>query len=514
MRVALLVMTAAIVPTSLVAQAPGAAARAAASITPADVARRIGIIAHDSMGGRNTPSPGLEQTAQYIAAEFQRFGLRPGGDDGTFIQRYRLAQTRVDVARSGVMTAAGRSWSLGRDMVAFAGATGPEGVSGAAVVIAGVPTVGDELDTAMVDGAVVFWVEPQRVVGEAARRVFELRRRLWDAGAAAVIQVSVMNDDQWQLRVTRPVRARLSKPWQEEGRPPWVQLRDETVAPVLAAHGFDVAQARGSEADRMTVTALPDLRPTVTLVQEVVGEFSAPNTVGILDGSDPALANEYLVFSAHMDHVGTSADGSCRPKNGDDICNGADDDASGTVAVVELAEAFAMLTPRPKRSIIFLTVSGEEKGLWGSEYFTLHPPVPIEHMVANLNADMVGRNWKDSIVVIGREHSDLGATLARVVAAHPELNMRAIDDLWPEENFYGRSDHFNFARRGVPILFFFNGTHEDYHQATDNPDKIDAEKESRIAQLMFYLGLEVANAVNRPQWSPGSYERIVSNGGR
>ncbi len=512
MRVALFILAAATVPAALAAQAPAAAANAAASITAADVARRIEIIAHDSMGGRNTPSPGLEKTAQYIAAEFQRVGLAPGGDDGTFIQRYRLANARVNVAQSNVTPAAGTSWSIGREAVAFTGATGPEGVTGPAVVIAGVPATGDEPDLAAVDGAVVVWIEPSGVVGPAARRVFELRRLLWESGAAAVIQVSVMNDDQWRLRVDRPVPVRLFKPWLDDARAPWIQVRDETAAAVLLQHGYDLSGARVGEANGMTVTQLPTLRPTVTLVQDVVGEFFAPNTVGILEGSDPTLKNEYLVFSAHMDHVGTAADGSCRPKNGDAICNGADDNASGTVTVVELAEAFAMLTPRPKRSIIFLTVSGEEKGLWGSEYFTLRPPVPIEHMVANLNADMVGRNWKDTIVVIGREHSDLGATVARVAAAHPELNMAVIDDLWPAENFYGRSDHFNFARRGVPILFFFNGTHEDYHQATDNPDKIDAEKESRIVQLMFYLGLEVANTTERPKWNPQSYERIVTGG--
>jgi Zn-dependent M28 family amino/carboxypeptidase len=133
-------------------------------------------------------------------------------------------------------------------------------------------------------------------------------------------------------------------------------------------------------------------------------------------------------------------------------------------------------------------------------------------MVANVNLDMVGRNWKDSIVVIGRQHSDLGATLARVNAAHRELGMTAIDDLWPEERFFFRSDHYNFARLGVPALFFFNGVHEDYHKVSDEPAKIDAEKASRIVKLAFYLGLEVANAVERPRWNPASYRQIV--GGR
>jgi len=115
-------------------------------------------------------------------------------------------------------------------------------------------------------------------------------------------------------------------------------------------------------------------------------------------------------------------------------------------------------------------------------------------------------------VVIGRQHSDLGSTLARVNRAHPELGMTAIDDIWPEERFFFRSDHYNFARLGVPALFFFNGVHADYHKVSDEPAKIDAEKASRIVKLAFYLGLEVANAVERPRWNPASYRQIV--GGR
>jgi Peptidase family M28 len=122
---------------------------------------------------------------------------------------------------------------------------------------------------------------------------------------------------------------------------------------------------------------------------------------------------------------------------------------------------------------------------------------------------MIGRNWRDTIVAIGKEHSNLGATLERVDRAHPELDMTAIDDRWPAERFYFRSDHYNFARRGVPILFFFNGVHEDYHEVTDSPDKIDSEKESRILKLLFYLGQDIANAPERPKWNPESYKEIV-----
>jgi Peptidase family M28 len=321
----------------LLGQTPTSSAavhRGLESITAADVKRRIAIIADDSMGGRDTPSRGLDATARYIASEFQRFGLTPGGDSGTFVQRYPIPGSR-------------------------------------------------------------------------------------------------------------------------EGRP--------------------------SGASR-----------------------TAPNVVGVLEGSDPVLKNEYIVLSAHMDHVGIGA-----PVDGDSIYNGADDDASGTTGVIELAEALSMPGARPKRSVVFLTVSGEEHGLWGSAWFSEHSVVPMSQVVADLNIDMIGRNWKDTIVVIGKEHSDLGATLDRVNRAHPELRMKAIDDIWPEENFYFRSDHYNFARKGVPILFFFNGTHPDYHGPNDEPDRIDAEKESRIVRLVYLITQEVGDAPARPAWNPASYKRIV-----
>jgi len=282
----------------------------------------------------------------------------------------------------------------------------------------------------------------------------------------------------------------------------------------LTAAGARIDTSAAGRHRPLQVIPMPGLTARVRLVQRVRTGLSAPNVIGILEGSDPALKNEYVFFTGHMDHLGTPGSGEgCEARGGDSICNGADDDGSGTIAVVELAEAFAQLTPRPKRSLVFMTVSGEERGLWGSEYFSEHPTVPMASIVADLNTDMVGRNWKDTIAVIGKEHSDLGATLNRVAAAHPELHMTPIDDKWPQENFYFRSDHYNFARKGVPILFFFNGTHADYHQVSDEVAKIDGEKESRIIKLDFYLGLEVANRAARPKWNPESYRRIVQQTG-
>jgi Zn-dependent M28 family amino/carboxypeptidase len=284
-------------------------------------------------------------------------------------------------------------------------------------------------------------------------------------------------------------------------RPLVVEVREAVMASALAVAGVNPVTIRASGRpvlrDLLTLNAAVDVKEVITSKQ------TAPNTVGILPGADPVLRNEYVIFSAHMDHIGVT------PGLADSINNGADDDASGTTAVMELAEAFSRPDARPKRSLVFLTVSGEEKGLWGSRYFSEHPLVPLKDVVADINIDMVGRNWPDTIVAIGKEHSDLGATLNRVNAEHPELGMTAIDDRWPEERFYFRSDHYNFARKGVPILFFFNGVHDDYHRPSDSPDKINAEKEARIVRLIFYLGEEIASAPQRPKWNPKSYKEIV-----
>jgi hypothetical protein len=482
----------------LAAQSEQSIEAAVGSITARDVAHRVAVLADDSMRGRNTPSPELETAAQYIAGEFQRFGLTPGGDDGTFLQRYPIRQVAVDMAASGIRFADGTEWRVARELLA----RGDSGkASGVPYVLSGGRGNPSVLD-AVPDGAIL-------VITASMRSLQDLFGGMQERDFGAVLLATPASQTIWERMAAREGRPRRQVGSPEDGTP-FFQFRTDLFTELLAARGLDTSLAVGAADAPFAVTQIEGMHMDVRLAFETVSDESAPNVVGILEGSDPVLKDEYLVFSAHMDHSGTADQGSCAARGADSICNGADDNASGTVAIVELAEAFAALHPRPKRSVIFLTVSGEEKGLWGSSFFAEHPPVPVEQMVANVNADMVGRNWTDTIVVIGKEHSDLGETLERVNAAHPELNMTAIDDLWPEENFYNRSDHIHFARRGVPILFFFNGTHEDYHQVTDEPEKIDAEKESRIVQLMLFLGIEIANAAERPKWNPESYERVVS----
>ena len=495
-RLTLLGLALTIAPLS--AQTAPTLSGAAASITGADVAHRIGIIAADSMMGRDTPSRGLELTAAYVADQFRKFGLKRGGDNG-WLQRYPITRRRLDLAQSRVVFAAGSR----KDVAPFASAARYDGgpvpdkpVNGTALLVGG-PQTTETADQIRVRDKIVLYV-PQAGAGTAAAQ--QVLRVLYLAGPKALVILSDADSAGFAMAIPRRAPERTVVGTVTD-RPMALRVREGAVARTLSAAGAELSTVRA--ATEPIARELPDLKVSIEMKDVVTSSVSAPNAVGILTGSDPRLKDEYLVYSAHMDHIGIT------PGQPDSINNGADDDASGTVGIIELAEAFSRPGARPKRSIIFLTVSGEEKGLWGSKYFAEHPPVPLGQIVADINIDMIGRNWPDTIVAIGKEHSDLGATLNRVNAAHPELGMTAIDDQWPQERFYFRSDHYNFARKGVPVLFFFNGVHEDYHEVTDSPEKINSDKEARILRLLFYLGQEVGNAPSRPQWKPESYKEIV-----
>lgn len=495
----------------LTAQTSSALRAAAQTITQADVQRRINIIADDSMMGRDTPSPGLEKTAQYVADQFKRFGLKPAGENGTYFQRYSISRRKIDPAAShiGFMIKGQHVHAdLSRDARFAFGGVPSEETHAPAVLLGGAYTA-DEAKTLDVKGktalVVVDYTKPLSPALQQSVGV------LLGNGAAGVILLSNRDSAAFAQRVASQSQLRIGVDG-TGAEAPIVEVHQRVLGDVLAAAGLNLDEIRASSS--AVTRDLPDLMIAFGLRDSVLQTVTAPNTIGMLEGTDPKLKGEYVIFSAHMDHVGTAGGGQCQARGGDTICNGADDDGSGTVGVMELAEAFSQKGARPKRSMIFLTVSGEEKGLFGSSYFSEHPTVPLAQVVADLNIDMIGRNWKDTIVAIGREHSDLGATLGQVNAAHRELNMTAIDDRWPEENFYFRSDHYNFARKGVPILFFFNGTHPDYHQVSDSPDKLDSEKESRILKLLFFLGQDIANAGARPKWVQESYDKIVGAAGR
>lgn len=483
------------------------ATQAVSSITEDDFFQKTGVIAHDSMMGRNTPSPGLDMASEWVGAEFEKYGLEPGGDDGGYLQRYSIQQIAADLEESGVTFVGGETLRFGTDVGVMFG-TPPDGdITGGVVVASGTENPEAALEGMDLSGKHILLALSSGAA--QGRGAFRSLQPLMNAGTASITILSDASDADWEETMAGQ-RDRVQSRVGGGGRGGFnlvlLTARVGAVAPILSGHGVNVSALMRRGGQAMRVQEIAGLEMTVTVRTRIVEETSAPNVVGIIEGTD--LRDEYVVFSAHSDHVGFGTP----DEEGDSIFNGADDNASGTIGIVELAEAFAMMHPAPRRSLIFVAVSGEEKGLWGSQYFVENPPVPLEQMVADINIDMIGRNWTDTIVAIGMEHSDLGETMRRVGEAHPELNMEPIDDQWPEQGFYSRSDHINWARRGVPILFFFNGTHEDYHGVNDELERMDAEKAARITQLLFYLGLEIANADAAPQWNPESYDEIVTIG--
>jgi len=472
---------------------------AAATITAEEMRSRIAYLASDELGGRDTPSPGLELAAEYISREFAAAGLEPIAGGEGYIHRYALGMRMLDTAQVELAVEHGgarHALGFGSDFAAAPGARAE--VSGGAVyrALSGLASGG-------ADGALRGRIVVTELEGTPGRewftRIRAVRSAVEDSGGAGV--VFVLDPALGAEQVRRLALASLQVRGAPAGVPAFYTTRaaaerafgaaGRTLADALAADGAVTVTARAPVHE-------PDIR--------------APNVVAVLPGSDPVLRDTYVVFSAHMDHVGIGAPDA----SGDSIYNGADDNASGTAALLEVAQAFAALEDRPARSLIFLAVSGEEKGLLGSRAFANDPPVPIGSIVANINMDMVGRNSPDSIVAIGLDYSSLGPLTREVARTYADdLRLTVAPDLWPEERLFFRSDHFNFAAKEIPAIFFFAGLHEDYHRPSDHVEKIDADKAARVARLVFYLGHRIATDPELPQWTEqGLAEVRALTGGR
>ena len=493
----------------------GQVARAAASITAEDVRADLGIIADDSMPGRATPGPQLEATAAWIAERFRQFGLEPGGDSGSFIQRHPIRRLRVD-STSFVM-AMGRGahghWRLGREAAAILGRPPAEPLTAPVVLVVGLPG-----DTARPFGDVpMHGTIVMQVLDTSAEdgNVIPLIARGAAAGVKAWIFVTNRRRSEFARVAAAALRPRSDVPGPADADPlpiPLYEVRDSSAVEVLRAAGEDLA-ADLAPAAAPGVRALRGFTATVDVHVTAEREVSALNTIGLLRGSDSALVGEVLAFSARMDHIGTTGgDAGCRLAGADTICNGADTDASGAIAVAELAQAFARLDPHPRRSILFMAVSGEERGLWGSGWYADHPAFPLAATVAVLNLDMAGRGPADAVRAVGGELSSLGPLADSAAAAHPELRLRVVRDSASGERRSVSSGQSSFARQGVPVLCLTIGLHADDHRATDSVDQIDAELEARIVRLAFYLGLAVADAPGRPAWEPGGAQPVAGSG--
>jgi Zn-dependent M28 family amino/carboxypeptidase len=491
------------VPAGAVGSAPLSRAAAAATITAEDMEARIAFLASDAMRGRDTPSRELEIAAEYLVLQYRMIGALPAGEDGGYWQRWPFPLRRLHVDAAALEFHGGGLTlrpELGRDFFSAGGTT-------ATLSNLGMVWAGHGSDATLAPGTLRDRVAIVALPGAMTRDWRLERTRQLNAaqrsGAAAIVYVL---DPAWDAdsiaRHGASSRAATRTMGGGVGHPQLL-LTYASARAIFAAAGLSLDDLWRESAAAGQPVSLPGVTASIGLPLESLDRATAPNVLAMIPGSDPALRDEYVVLSAHLDHVGVG-----QQVNGDSIYNGADDNASGTAALLEVAEAFARLGVRPRRTVVFLHVSGEEKGLLGSRWYSEHPTLPLERTVANINVDMIGRNSPDSVVVIGKTYSSLGALADRVGAAHPELGLTLSDDLWPDQRFFFRSDHFNFARKEIPALFFFTGVHECYHRPCDRVEEIDADKAARIARMIFHLVHEIADAPGRPEWDPAGLEEV------
>jgi len=469
---------------------------AESSIDSAGVHDHVAFLASDELAGRDTPSPGLEAAAEYIARRFESLGLEPAGDDGTWLQRWPFVRASFNAADSRLGVdgrGGGASLAFGQQWFALPVAPERERVE-AGLVYGG--DFGTEAFPADVEGRIVAVSSGPNLGME----VFTEIRHATEAGAAGLLLI---------LDPAIPAQAIPTITGQVAGLPaqaiPVLGVTRAAAAELFAAGGVNIdsiAPATAPEGGRKHAGALGfDLEVRIAMDR---AEHHPPNVAALLRGSDPQLRDTYVAYTAHFDHVGIGSPNA----EGDSIYNGADDDASGTALVLAVAEAFAALPDAPRRSVLFLAVSGEEKGLLGARHWVDSPTVPIAGVVANINADMVGRNAPDTLIIIGGEYTSLGALSERIAAERPEFGLVLAPDPDPSENAFFRSDHVAFVRKGIPAVFLTTWLHEDYHAPSDEVESIDADKLARVSRLAFRLGWEVAQNPAPPSWNPGAWDEV------
>ena len=482
-----------------------ATTRAAGTIRADRIQEHINYLASDELAGRDTPSPGLELAAEYLAAELETAGLAPAGDEGTYFQRFPYTRTAMVVANRRVEytgPSGSRNLEFGGDYYVIPGQQMAEDAS----VIFGGPAgqPADGLAQLARGNVVVFTSDGNPVVGtgEALLGAFQVAAQ--GGAAAMILLLDDTNAPDSILDLASGIQgAGLATPL------PIVGLSPARSRELFEAAGMDLPALRQSPPGN--AVTLEGIIMTVAAPFEV-SEHTPPNIVGMLKGSDPVLQNEYIVYSAHFDHVGVGLP----DETGDSIYNGADDDASGTSVLLATAAAFAAMDEPPARSVIFLAVSGEEKGLLGSKYFSENPTVPIDGIIMNINLDMVGRNHPDTVIGVGRQYTNLGTLTDQILQEHPDLGFTLIEDPKPEEQAFFRSDHLHFVNKDIPAIFFTTWDHEDYHKPSDESHLIDSDKAARIARMVFYLGARIAGGGDDPQWTENGLaevQQIIADNG-
>jgi len=512
-------------------------------ITAADLRQRLFLIADDSMMGRETGSAGAFKASAYVAAEFRRLGLEPAGDSGTYFQTVPFWVVAVD-PRSRLVTSGGATLQLVTDFLPVSAAAAPKVLDQAAVVFAG--SAADTAHLVAPAGVAGKFVVLDVPTGFDRRAIGPVLGRYREAATVGIVALEQLGSEQI---------ARI-----REGRPVSDTSRNPRAIPLVWLTRRAATTMLGSDPAAMT----PGAGPATTIsgqfdfTRQPV-QWTARNVVGILRGRDPTLRGEYLSLSAHHDHVGfdrspvdhdslrafnrvvrpMGADSPMRPATDaeqaqirtildslralrgprpDSIRNGADDDGSGTVAILEIAEAFARAkgNDRPRRSILFVSHTGEEAGLLGSRWYSDHATVPIDSIVGEIDQDMIGRGTASDfprggtgagsptyLEVIGakRISREFGEMLEAANARQPVPFVfdYTYDAPGHPLQYYCRADHYSYARYGIPSVAFSRGEHLDYHQVTDEAQYISYPNLARVAQMVHDGSLAIANAPVRPK---------------
>ncbi len=487
-----------------------------AHVTADELRADLTVLASDSMRGRETGTADALRAARFLAERLQRLGLEPAGDS-MFFQRIPLQRERFGPATQVMLRDASGTSStpllVGRDVVPLVN-LGPGipptklNASGDLVFVSyGITSVApkrDDFAGARMTGKVVVVVNGAPAGADSAMRnrleaetaISDRLARILPERPAAVIVLltgkarALFDQSAPQLERAVAIRTGALELPDDERPLPMILLGIAAPGSPLLPAGWPAADAPRATGQRLTAH-LEQIRTPVT----------GYNVVGMVRGSDRALGQTYVALGAHYDHIGIVP-----PVAGDSIANGADDDGSGSVTLLALARVLQQQPVKPRRSILFVWHVGEEKGLLGSRWFVEHPTVPIDSIVAQLNADMIGRNAPSLLYTIGplaapnHQSRRLGAIVDSVNLAQPVPF--AIDRSWDSathpEHFYERSDHFNYARMGIPIVFFTTGLHDDYHKPSDEVSAIEFDKLARVAGLLLGTARAVGNSASRP----------------
>ncbi len=521
------------------AQSSGDPADAAMhSIRPEAIRADMSFLSDDLLEGRGTATRGHQIAAKFMAAEFESMGLSPAGDNATFFQSVPLRSIRPDEARTTLaLTRNGKTEKLvfRRDFISGGDASRPDTSVDAPIVYVGFGVTAPELhydDYKGIDAkgkivAMVFSAPNFESSLKAHYSSFEVKAtNAVEHGAVGVI---ILNDPVLEGLYPFKERARdLTHPtlrWiQKDGTPhdSFPQIKGNAGLSLDATK--KIFEGSGHTADEVFQAAKEGKSLSFPLAfsaqihnVQKLEDVSSPNVVAKLEGSDPALKNEFLVYSAHLDHLGIG-----EPVNGDSIYNGALDNASGSAILLEVARAFSQMNPRPKRSILFVSVTGEEAGLLGSDYFANYPTVPKSSIAANINMDEDQMLWPlEDIIPFGAEHSSL-ENVAKQAAAR--LNLDLSPDPMPEEVIFIRSDQYSFVKQGIPALYPSPGIKSDdpnikpaeifknweatrYHEPSDDMQQpgLDFNQAAKYADFVFLCGWLVAQDPARPTWNPHDF---------